>query len=69
MSDTMDDYQAMADHRKAVRAKFGVNCPRCRQVRPKCHPTILLPQQRCKVDGYLDPRPSLTNEQHQSVHT
>ena len=31
--------------------------PRCKVVRPRAHPSILLPQQRCRVDGYRDPRP------------
>ena len=63
MSDTIDTYRAMEAHKKAVRAKYGVNCPQCAIKRPKAHPTILLPQQRCRVDGYRDPRPELTNEQ------
>lgn len=67
MSETIDDYKALTDHRKAVRAKFGVKCPGCAVARPKAHPTILMPQQRCKVDGYRDPRPELTEEEWQSV--
>ena len=67
MSDTIDDYKALTDHRKAVRAKFGVKCPGCVVARPKAHPTILMPQQRCKVDGYRDPRPELTEEEWQAV--
>jgi hypothetical protein len=63
MSDIGDDFKALKDHNKALRQKYGVNCPRCSQVRPKAHPTILMPQQRCKVDGYRDPRPELTDEQ------
>lgn len=51
----------MRDLRKARRAAFGVNCPQCKIKRPRAHPTILLPQQRCKVDGYRDPRPRLTD--------
>lgn len=43
--------------RRERRAKLGVECPRCKEVRPKAHPSILLPSQRCKVDGYRDPRP------------
>ena len=49
--------------RKAKRAAFGVNCPKCADARPKAHPSILLPGQRCKVDGYRDPRQELTTEQ------
>ena len=63
MSDTIDDYKSMADHKKRLRAKFGINCPQCSIARPKAHPTILMPKQRCKVDGYVDQRPELTDDE------
>lgn len=63
MSDSIDAYRGLKDHRKALRAKYGVPCPQCAVVRPKAHASILMPQQRCKVDGYRDPRPELTDEQ------
>lgn len=66
-SDYGDFCREMKDHKRAMRLKFGVNCPRCKEVRPKAHPSILLPQQKCKVDGYVDPRPRLTQEDHASV--
>ena len=43
--------------RKEARGKHGVPCPKCKEVRPKASPSILLPRQKCKVDGYRDPRP------------
>lgn len=67
MSETVELYKAMGDHKKALRAKYGVNCPQCVAKRPKAHPSILLPQQRCRADGYRDPRPELTDEQYQDV--
>jgi len=63
VSDTGDDYRAMDEHRKALRAKYGVECPVCKRFRPRAFPSILLPQQRCRVDGHRDPRPELTDEQ------
>lgn len=54
MGDYFNDLKAI---RKERRAELGVNCPRCAIARPKAHPSILLPGQRCKVDGYRDPRP------------
>lgn len=63
MGDMGDDFRALRDHKKAIRDKYGVNCPQCSIKRPKAHPSILLPRQRCKVDGYVDPRPRLTDEQ------
>lgn len=63
MSDTADMYRAMGEHNKALRKKYGVECPECKRWRPKANATILLPQQRCRVDKYRDPRPDLTDEQ------
>ena len=57
MVDMGDIFNDMRDYRKHMRATLGVNCPKCAEVRPKAHPSILLPGQRCKVDGYRDPRP------------
>ncbi len=63
MSDTIDGYKDIANHRKALRRAYSVNCPMCAQQRPRANPSVLLPQQRCRLDGYRDPRPELTNEQ------
>lgn len=60
-SELAQDFRLMRDRKKAVRAKFGVQCPKCIELLPKCFPSILLPQQRCKVDGYRDLRPALTD--------
>lgn len=57
MGDMGDYYKDLKEARKDRRAKFGVECPQCRVKQPKRTPTILLPGQRCKVDGYRDPRP------------
>lgn len=43
--------------RSEARAKYGINCPDCVRLLPKACPTILLPQQRCRIHGYRDPRP------------
>ena len=63
----IEDFRALDYLRKETRAKFGVHCPQCKVKRPKAHPTILLPQQRCRVDGYRDPRPELTNTDYASI--
>lgn len=57
MSDCINIFQALKENRKERRRLLGVNCPRCADVRPKAHPSSLLPAQRCRVDGYVDPRP------------
>lgn len=62
MSDTIDGFLALKAHHRERRARLGVNCPRCKEVRPKAHASILLPGQRCKVDGYIDPRPDDRDE-------
>lgn len=63
MSDTIDDYRALNEHNKRVRAKFGIPCPECQRLLPKAHPSILLPGQRCKIHKYRDPRAELTNDE------
>jgi hypothetical protein len=63
MSDMIDGHKALAAHRKALRAAYGVECPMCKKFRPRTFASILLPQQQCKVDRYRDPRPELANEQ------
>lgn len=56
MGDMGDVFRAMKETRKRDRAKYGVNCPICVAKRPKANPSILLPQQVCRIDGYRDPR-------------
>lgn len=56
MSDMADDFRAMRDHRREQRRAHGINCPTCAVKLPRAHPTILLPGQRCRVCGYVDPR-------------
>jgi hypothetical protein len=56
MGDMGDLYRDLREHRREQRAKLGVSCPKCPFVRPKAEPSILLPGQRCRVDGYRDPR-------------
>ena len=56
MGDMADDFRALRDRRRKLRAELGVACPKCGEGRPKAHPSILLPGQKCRVDGYRDPR-------------
>ena len=62
MGDMGDIFNAPREHRKMLREKYGIECPRCKELRPKACATILLPGQKC-FDGYRDPRPRLTEEQ------
>lgn len=55
--DMGDFWRAFKEARRIRRAELGVNCPQCAIVRPKTSPSLLLPGQKCKVDGYRDPRP------------
>lgn len=57
MSDTIDDFRALRDHRREQRARYGVPCPECAIARPRAPASLLMPGQRCKVDGFRDPRP------------
>lgn len=56
MGDVGDYWREEKEYRRQLRDRLGVECPKCKEVRPKAHPSILLPQQKCKVDGYRDPR-------------
>lgn len=67
MGDVGDVYNDVRDHRRAMRGAFGIACPRCKEKRPRAQPSILLPQQACRVDGYRDPRPRLTQEQERAA--
>lgn len=57
MSDYGDFCRDMRDNRREVRSRLGVDCPTCTINLPKANPSKLLPQQRCRVCGYVDPRP------------
>lgn len=63
MSDIGDDFRAMRDHKRDLRNKYGAPCPICSVKLPKAQPTIMLPKQKCRVCGFVDPRPRLTNKQ------
>ena len=63
MSETTDTFGAIKGHKKRLRAKFGAPCPECARLLPKANPSILLPQQVCRIHKYRDPRPELTEEQ------
>ena len=57
MGDTGDEFRFWRGLKKDARAKYGLTCPQCKVKRPKASPSILLPGQRCRVDGFRDPRP------------
>jgi hypothetical protein len=63
VGDMGEIFNDMRDERRRLRDKFGVECPQCRVKQPKREPSILLPGQRCKVDGYHDLRPRLDDQQ------
>ena len=62
MTDAIDDFGALKQFRRLRREAFGVPCPRCIEEQPRRQPTILEPQQVCRVHRphYRDPRPELT---------
>jgi hypothetical protein len=57
MGDVGDTFNALRDAKRAIRDKYGAPCPECRAKLPRAHPSILLPQQVCRIHGYRDPRP------------
>ena len=60
---TDEETEAQREYVNRLRGLYGVSCPECKVKRPKQKPTLLLPQQKCKADGYFDDRPQLTIEE------
>jgi len=56
MSDYGDMCKDIRNAKREARFNHGVPCPACVEKLPKANPSILLPQQRCKIHGYRDPR-------------
>ena len=56
MGDMGDDWKDHREYNRLKREKFGVPCPQCTTLQPKRQPTIMLPGQKCNVDGYVDRR-------------
>lgn len=64
MSEVAEMYQGMRDFKKLLRATYGKPCPECQRLLPRANPTILLPQQRCRIHKWRDPRPELTQSEY-----
>lgn len=56
MGDMGDFWRDVKAARQEERREHGIDCPRCIEKTPKRNPSILLPGQRCRVDGYRRPR-------------
>lgn len=67
LGDVGDTFRDWNDARRRVREAYGVDCPSCRVKEPRRTPTRLLPRQRCRVCGYQDGRPRLTDQQRSAV--
>ena len=57
MGEMAEVWRAQRDARKERKASMGRPCPECVRLLPKAHPSKLLPGQRCRIHGYVDPRP------------
>lgn len=57
MSEYGEMCRDLRELRRKERAEHGIECPECVRLLPKACPSILLPQQRCRIHGYRDPRP------------
>lgn len=64
MGDVGDYWRDVEHDRKEMRRRFGIECPECKRLQPRRDATILLPQQRCRVDGYRDPRPRIQRDEN-----
>ena len=57
MSEYAETCRDMRDIKRKLKDALGVLCEGCKVARPKAHPTIMLPQQTCRVCGNKDNRP------------
>lgn len=65
--DDWEIFRRLKSARKELRATYARPCPVCQQRLPKAPPSMLLPKQKCKIHGYQDVRPRLTEEEVNSV--
>ena len=56
MGDMGEMFREHREYMRGRKEKLGVDCPGCIKEQPKRIPTRLLPEQKCKVCGYRDPR-------------
>ncbi len=56
MGEEGDFWRDCREKRKKERRGLGIPCPQCNVFQPKRNPTILMPGQKCRVCGYVDPR-------------
>jgi hypothetical protein len=67
MGDMGEIFGAHRELKKQLRARYGQPCPECVRKLPKAHPSILLPQQVCRIHRYRDPRPELTQADYDAL--
>lgn len=62
-SEDYEIFRHLDDARKELRKLHAVPCPVCQNHLPKAHPKMLLPQERCNMHGYTDPRERIPREE------
>lgn len=67
MSDAIESMRDHGNLRRLLRARYGKPCPECQTKLPRAHPSILLPQQTCRIHHYRDQRPDLTQEDYDAL--
>lgn len=67
-AEDFEGFKILKQANAALRAKYGVPCPECIRKLPRAHPKILMPQQRCKMHNYIDPRSRLSDEDVDAVY-
>lgn len=67
MSDTVDYFRASKELRRDLREAYGMPCPECERLLPRANPSILLPQQACRIHRFRDPRPPLSDADYEAV--
>lgn len=67
MSEDGEMWRDWREGNRRLRAELGVECPECRRLQPRRHATVLMPGWRCRVDGYRDPRPPVSDEERERI--
>ena len=64
MSDYGDMCRELREYKRDARQALGIPCPKCLRLLPNASPSILLPQQRCRIHGYRDGRPRTAENEY-----
>ena len=66
-SEDYEVFRRLKDARRELRNIYARPCPVCQERLPKAPASKLLPLEKCKIHGYQDLRPRLTEDEVNAV--